>query len=178
MTACRCDATATCTSQPLPRGNDLLLCVFARGNSEFGSIEKLEFLQGDLEEKIVVDNNSTGVYRACAGQVCMVQTPISLDFFGEGRPNRMAAFGTASVIVASGTRKVRDRRLEETLEMDFGTDIALDQEVVGLDGETPVEDDDGGVRVAAWLAPLLAVLAVVGVGAFLVYRAINSASGS
>jgi len=177
MTACRCDNTATCTSQPLPRGNDLLLCVFARGDAEFGTVEKLEFVQGNIEEKVVVENNSTGVFRACTGQVCMLETPISLDFFGEGRPSSLRASGTASLVVDTDERKVRDRRLEETLKMEFGTDIALDQQVVGLDGEVAMDDGEG-VKVAAWLVPMLAVLAIVVLVGFLVYRAIQSPSGN
>jgi len=158
LTACRCDEMATCSSQPLIPGNDLLLCVFAPDNAEFGTLESLELVQEEFKEDIPVTSNSTGVLRACTGQVCMLLTPVSLDFFDDDRTETLTAAGTASVVVNTDVgRKLRGRRVQETLNLSFSVDIALDQDFAGLQGGRTGDDEDE-VNFAAWLVPLLVFL--------------------
>jgi hypothetical protein len=166
-TACRCDDEGNCLSQPVQPGTDLNICIFAQPNLEILSIESLRIVQEDLVLSVQTTGNQTGVVLSqCTGKLYIVSTTLPPAFFDPGRPNFISVEGSAlAQIAAVDLRKLRGLQLVQentkTVEMSFGAEIALEQDRIPLQvfqNERGEEGNGGGIKIVAWLLPLILLL--------------------
>jgi hypothetical protein len=182
--ACQCDENATCVDPVISIDSSVntadkaaavvRLCVSVAEPKSVVGIDSLNLFQQGL----VVSINATSVTAAalsCENDICMIQAPISADFFDEGNVTTVSYKGVALVtpheeFAFEGNFSV----FMEGSGAGGAKDPVISDKATGSGNASGVDDSQGKRSqrslMAAWLVPMIALVGITALAVYFTQR--------
>ena len=179
--ACQCDETFTCVDPVISIDSSsvntvdeaaaavVLLCVsVAEPNKTVVGIDSLNLFQEDMLVSITSTSTTTAGL-SCVNGICIIQAPISVDFFDEGNVTTVMYRGVA--VVTPDEEFAFEGNFSVFME---SSDLAKDPVTTDKATASGVDESQGKRSqrslMAAWLVPLMALVGISALAAYFMQR--------